>query len=561
MSSSPRAASDTENHEKPVREKLRNASISAASTLNTMAESTSETAAAPAIVDDDARDSAQPGTTPAADMTTSAPNDSSSAPSTDTKTRGRPSRKRSHEDIADESQEEPAPKTRHARKRSREAYDSDEPDHSQERTSLASGDNAAARSSSTANKRPATPADDEDASSLADKVASPRTKKSRPDEPVNGSEESAPASEGQTEDAKPTPADSTESSSFTKIPPTSGFANPSTASPFTALASNKSPTNGTTPSAFESSSFARLASSSTSGFASLAGNAPKLSSFASASPTPPPATAADSGKSEHDKPAAQTFGGALGASSPFTAAAIQGATPSPFGSAGASSFGQAGKTGFGSGLAGGFGGLGSSKLSSFASSATPAFAGSGALKAAKPFGAPADDGEGDEGPGGDAEEGGAGDEPKNDADNDEKDERFYEQDIETGEENETTEYTCRAKLYNFVKTEDGTKKEWKERGLGVVRLNVANPGPESGDTAPKARLVMRADGSHRVVLNTPVVKGVSFGTVQGEAPVGGYVYFMGSIDGSAKLELLQMKLRPQFALELYERIADLQKAM
>lgn len=53
---------------------------------------------------------------------------------------------------------------------------------------------------------------------------------------------------------------------------------------------------------------------------------------------------------------------------------------------------------------------------------------------------------------------------------------------------------------------------------------------------------MRADGSHRVALNTPIVKGVKFGSVNGEAPVGGYMYFMGSIDGSAKLEMLQMKV-------------------
>jgi Ran-binding protein 3 len=53
---------------------------------------------------------------------------------------------------------------------------------------------------------------------------------------------------------------------------------------------------------------------------------------------------------------------------------------------------------------------------------------------------------------------------------------------------------------------------------------------------------MRADGSHRVVLNTPIVKGVKFGSVTGEAPTGGYVYFMGTVEGGAGLELLQMKV-------------------
>ena len=130
--------------------------------------------------------------------------------------------------------------------------------------------------------------------------------------------------------------------------------------------------------------------------------------------------------------------------------------------------------------------------------------------------------------------------------------------VETGEENETTEYTCRAKLYNFVSSkpdDESSKKEWKERGLGTLRLNVQHPGAgadvEAGTASDaagqargdlRARLVMRADGSHRVILNTPIKKELRFGSVTGEAPVGGYVHFMGSIDGKPKLELLQLKV-------------------
>lgn len=102
------------------------------------------------------------------------------------------------------------------------------------------------------------------------------------------------------------------------------------------------------------------------------------------------------------------------------------------------------------------------------------------------------------------------------------------------------------------------KKEWKERGLGVLRLNVSN---DSDSTAPKARLVMRSDGSHRVILNTPIQKGLKFGTITGERPVQGYMYFMGSLDGQPKLELLQLKAKAPFAMELWDHIADLQKQM
>jgi len=134
--------------------------------------------------------------------------------------------------------------------------------------------------------------------------------------------------------------------------------------------------------------------------------------------------------------------------------------------------------------------------------------------------------------------------------------------VETGEENETTEYTCRAKLYNFVLSDPskpGSKKEWKERGLGTLRLNVqeqpaipAKDGEDEADleggaapaTKTKARLVMRADGSHRVILNTPVLKAITFGDAQGNEPKGQYMHFMGYVDieGAGKLEVLQLKV-------------------
>jgi Ran-binding protein 3 len=109
--------------------------------------------------------------------------------------------------------------------------------------------------------------------------------------------------------------------------------------------------------------------------------------------------------------------------------------------------------------------------------------------------------------------------------------------VETGEENEITTYTCRAKLYNFV-----DKKEWKERGLGVLRLNVSGLDADDAECRPKARLVMRADGSHRVILNTPIQKSLKFGDKNGDRPTNGYLAFMGTLDGKPNLEFLQLKV-------------------
>ncbi|KAK9329142.1 hypothetical protein V1520DRAFT_344156 [Lipomyces starkeyi] len=98
--------------------------------------------------------------------------------------------------------------------------------------------------------------------------------------------------------------------------------------------------------------------------------------------------------------------------------------------------------------------------------------------------------------------------------------------VETGEEMETSVFNCRAKLYSLDPTE--ADKGWKERGVGVLHLNVlkddtvttvVTPEPSSADASKestptvrerksKARIVMRADGVLKVILNLPLVKGI-----------------------------------------------------
>lgn len=61
--------------------------------------------------------------------------------------------------------------------------------------------------------------------------------------------------------------------------------------------------------------------------------------------------------------------------------------------------------------------------------------------------------------------------------------------IETGEENEKAVFTADAVLFEYL---DGG---WKERGKGELKVNVSSMGPE------RARLVMRARGNYRLILN------------------------------------------------------------
>ncbi|ORY21251.1 hypothetical protein BCR39DRAFT_508438 [Naematelia encephala] len=73
-----------------------------------------------------------------------------------------------------------------------------------------------------------------------------------------------------------------------------------------------------------------------------------------------------------------------------------------------------------------------------------------------------------------------------------------EQDVHTGEEDEETLYQTRAKLY-VMQTDGG----WRERGVGAVRLNVRRSDGRG------ARLVMRAEGVLRLILNVSLYVGMS----------------------------------------------------
>ncbi|KAK8847631.1 hypothetical protein IAR55_005490 [Kwoniella newhampshirensis] len=80
----------------------------------------------------------------------------------------------------------------------------------------------------------------------------------------------------------------------------------------------------------------------------------------------------------------------------------------------------------------------------------------------------------------------------------EKKVEMHEQDVTTGEEDEETVYQTRAKLYVSDK-----EAGWKERGVGILKLNVRR-----GDGLG-ARLVMRADGVFRLLLNSKLYKGLN----------------------------------------------------
>ena len=101
--------------------------------------------------------------------------------------------------------------------------------------------------------------------------------------------------------------------------------------------------------------------------------------------------------------------------------------------------------------------------------------------------------------------------------------------VEDGESGEATLLQIRAKIFALESKESG----WKERGVGTLKINVPKscadydengvPSPgsfdasglEDGDdddtNAPRVpRLIMRQENTHRVILNTIIVRAMKF---------------------------------------------------
>jgi hypothetical protein len=129
--------------------------------------------------------------------------------------------------------------------------------------------------------------------------------------------------------------------------------------------------------------------------------------------------------------------------------------------------------------------------------------------------------------------------------------------IEDGEAGEATLLQLRAKLFALDK-----EAGWKERGVGTLKINVpkscvsydenGQPIPGSFDAsglededadpnAPQvARLIMRQENTHRVVLNTMIVRAMEFKPKSGSSA--GQLMFT-AFEGDKELKPINMLLK------------------
>ncbi|KAF2035202.1 hypothetical protein EK21DRAFT_55076 [Setomelanomma holmii] len=472
--------------------------------------------------------------------------------------RGRLRRKRSREDFEDDNEADKQPEKKqekdkeerhHVRKRSRDVkdiesgaplkapattvtrideHDGDEPMTTPRKgTSTAPTTKASTENdTSPKNKRTRDQAEEEaatNAESIKEKV-------------VNGKPSSKADDERDTKrprDKEDAQAPTTAAVSTAKMPSGSGFADTSQQSPLAAMSPKpQAPKVSDRPELIPQTSEEKFRSS---GFGS----------FAKADASPFGAVGKEGPKSPFAAAGGSKLSSFAGSAAPTTAPA------SGFGALGGSTKSAFGGSTFGGSLGGGFSAFGGSKpaLSSFASPSADLTI-KGLKSKASAFGTPGEDKDDDAS---DEEE---GDEEDGEKDNTEEERRssqplLSQQPHETGEEGENTVWTGRAKLY-MMAGETGSRA-WKERGAGTFKFNVTVDEPK------KARFVLRADGTHRLLLNAAVTKQLVFGgDAKGEKPKDGRLLF-NSPNANGEIEMHLLRLKAERAVELWEEVSKVQE--
>lgn len=81
--------------------------------------------------------------------------------------------------------------------------------------------------------------------------------------------------------------------------------------------------------------------------------------------------------------------------------------------------------------------------------------------------------------------------------------KFSEEPVKTGEEDEVTLFQDSGKLFELIKTGEAEKTamDWKERGIGLLKLNTQKDGT-------KPRLIMRKENVLSVILNSLIFVGM-----------------------------------------------------
>ena len=93
---------------------------------------------------------------------------------------------------------------------------------------------------------------------------------------------------------------------------------------------------------------------------------------------------------------------------------------------------------------------------------------------------------------------------------------------------------------------EGQNRGWKERGVGTFKFNITVDEPK------KARFVLRAEGTHRLLLNASVTRNMVFGgDAKGEKPNDTRLLFNSpNPEGKLEMHLLKVRFFPRLVINL-----------
>ena len=90
--------------------------------------------------------------------------------------------------------------------------------------------------------------------------------------------------------------------------------------------------------------------------------------------------------------------------------------------------------------------------------------------------------------------------------------------------------------------------------MGTFKVNVKEPPSDADDETPtkkSARMIMRADGVLRVMLNSPIFKAMPVGEVSGEEPKGKQLNLASVEDGKTVPLLLRVSFTSSLSCRLW----------
>ena len=124
-------------------------------------------------------------------------------------------------------------------------------------------------------------------------------------------------------------------------------------------------------------------------------------------------------------------------------------------------------------------------------------------------------------------------------------------DVKTGEEDEITKFEHRAKLLRFVKE----TKEWKERGLGNMKILVHKNDPN------KVRLLMRREQVFKLCCNQLLTKDTKFNALPNSATAMSW-YGQDYSENELQVEMLAIRFKTaDICKQFYDAVLDAQKNM